>query len=171
MTDIHDMNRSAVISPCGLYRYNLGRKWAEGPSVTFVMINPSIADASIDDPTIRRCIGFAKREGCGSINVVNLCAFRATDPRDMLRAKDPIGPDNEYFVMSAVYNSKITIAAWGTNAAAVIRVRPKVLDVVDIVRAGKNVVSLGALTKGGYPRHPLYVSGDAPLVSFKENAP
>ncbi|MFT8896312.1 MAG: DUF1643 domain-containing protein [Acetobacter sp.] len=165
------MERTAIISPCGLYRYNLGRKWSDGPSMTFVMINPSIADASIDDPTIRRCIGFAKREGCGAIDVVNLCAFRATDPEDMLLADDPIGPENEDYVMMALQNSVMTIAAWGANAGEVIKNYPKVLDVVDLVQTARKVFSLGSLTKSGFPRHPLYASGDAPLIPFSGSTP
>src|SRR5689334_20041621 len=72
--------KSAVLSPCGLYRYRLTRRWGDGPALLFVMLNPSTADATEDDPTIRRCTGFAKREGMPAIEVVNLFAWRATDP-------------------------------------------------------------------------------------------
>lgn len=73
--------QSATISECGRYRYRLTRRFADGPCATFVMLNPSTADETIDDPTIRRCRNFAIREGCGGLVVVNLFAYRATDPR------------------------------------------------------------------------------------------
>ena len=89
------MKKGATISECGLYRYSLTRVWDDVlPMCIFVMLNPSTADADIDDPTIRRCINFAKREGCGSLMVVNLFAYRATSPADMKAAVDPIGSGN-----------------------------------------------------------------------------
>ena len=83
---------TAVISQDGLYRYHLERRWSDAPFLTFVMLNPSTADAEIDDPTIRRCVGFSKREGAGGIAVVNLYAFRATSPADLRQASAPYGP-------------------------------------------------------------------------------
>ena len=80
------MKRSAEISECGKYRWWLRRRWADGPVVCFVMLNPSTADAEQDDPTIRRCIGFAQAWGCGALEVRNLFPFRATNPADMLKA-------------------------------------------------------------------------------------
>ena len=74
---------SAVLSECGLYRYRLDRRWADGPTCGFIMLNPSTADAEVDDPTIRRCIGFAKREACGALIVVNIYPLRATKPADL----------------------------------------------------------------------------------------
>jgi len=114
------MVRSAVISPCGLYRYRLSRQWTEPSySLAFVMLNPSTADAEVDDPTIRRCIGFARREGYGGIEVVNLYAFRATSPDDLWKAKDPCGPENEGHLISIArasvgYGTPI-VCAWGAH--------------------------------------------------------
>ena len=87
--------KAAVISHCKRYRYRLARHWGAGSALPFVMLNPSTADADNDDPTIRRCIAFAKREGAGGIVVANLFAFRATSPADMLAAPNPFGPENE----------------------------------------------------------------------------
>src|SRR4051812_49823510 len=90
---------NAVISACGAYRYVLTRQVGGGVRrATFIMLNPSTADASNDDPTIRRCIGFAQRWGCGQLAVLNLFAYRATDPADLKRASEPVGPENrEWF--------------------------------------------------------------------------
>lgn len=157
-----DVESAAVISDDQQYRYSLTRRWGAGPDATFIMLNPSTADASQDDPTIRRCIGFAKREGCASLTVVNLFAYRATDPRALLDVDDPRGPDNVLHIERAVAGSSIAIAAWGSflwqNRK---RLRPPafVLDLaVDLLCLGT--------TKDGEPRHPLYVRGDQPLVRW-----
>ena len=79
------MERTAIISPCERFRYALTRRWTDGPIALFIMLNPSDADAYIDDPTIRRCIGFAKRENCGGLRVENLFAYRSPKPNIMFR--------------------------------------------------------------------------------------
>lgn len=151
---------SAIISPCGLYRYRLSRRWDDGPTCVFVMLNPSTADAAQDDPTIRRCIGFAKREGCGALDVVNLFAFRATSPAHMKAAPDPIGLDNDDHVMCALVDADgPVIAAWGAHGS--FRGRDSTVRLLTDVP-----MSCLGLTKAGAPRHPLYVRGDAPLIAF-----
>lgn len=151
----------------GEYRYDLTRG-DEAASVaarrmTFVMLNPSTADASVDDPTIRRCLGFARREGCALLTVVNLYALRATDPRALWSHPDPVGPRNDAFLRAAVSDAGwydgIMVAAWGVNARA---------DRVATLRGILNGLPIWALglTKDGSPRHPLYVRGDAPLVPW-----
>lgn len=85
--------RAAVLSPCGRYRYELTRRWAPGPLVGWVMLNPSRADAHTDDPTVRRCVGFAHRWGYGGLIIRNLYALRATDPAALADHLDPVGPD------------------------------------------------------------------------------
>ena len=89
-----EIERAAVISKCGAYRYSLTRKWSDAPLLSFVMLNPSTADAKEDDPTIRRCIGFARREGAGGLIVANLYALRSSSPEALWAARDPIGPQN-----------------------------------------------------------------------------
>ncbi len=148
----------ALISLDGKYRYRLSREWdAAANKMTFVMLNPSTADATLDDPTIRRCIGFARRDGFGGIHVVNLYAFRATDPKDMKRATDPVGPDNDAmlrfaFAMAADQGAPV-IAAWGAQADP-----HRVLEVRSLM-GDADVYSLG-VTKGGHPKHPLYLRAD-----------
>jgi len=153
------LQSSAVISDCGQYRYQLGRRWGDGPSCVFIMLNPSTADAEKDDPTIRRCIGFAKREGCGGLIVVNLFAFRATQPEVLLSAADPIGPENDAYIADALSKeSGPIIAAWGAWGDGR---RGRIVA----ARFPGRLQALGA-TKDGRPRHPLYVRGDAPLRPF-----
>lgn len=163
------MERTANLSPDGVYRYRLGRRWAPGGSrMAFVMLNPSTADADVDDPTIRRCIGFAKREGCSAIAVVNLYAFRATKPVRVAEADargvDIVGPENLLHLQTAVGSSDLVVAAWGGSIEKLPR-RDWLVDyVVDLcVGLDRDLFALGH-TAAGHPRHPLYVKGDAPLV-------
>lgn len=148
----------AVISDCGRYRYRLTRRWGDGPTCGFIMLNPSTADAEADDPTIRRCTSFAKREGCGGLVVVNLYAFRATKPAD-LWALDPTervgGPQAKIEFHRAIREAEIMIAAWGADT--------KQAERWIVQRYGPHLQCLGK-TKEGHPRHPLYVRGDTPLV-------
>lgn len=151
---------TAHISPCGQYRYELTRSWADGPLLTFVMLNPSTADADKDDPTIRRCVGFAKRDGFAGLRVVNLFAFRATQPADMHVAGDPIGPDNEAHLIDLFSAGGTFVAAWGAGG----QFKGRAYDVRRLAAMlGVEMQCLGT-TKDGYPRHPLYVRSDQPLV-------
>lgn len=158
------LSSTAVMSPCGLYRYRLSRIWNETAyTLPFVMLNPSTADASLDDPTIRRCIGFARREGYGGIEVANLYAFRATSPDDLWKAADPYGPENDQHLSDVAraatgYGVPI-VCAWGIHGGR--NNRPIVL----MQQVGALLKCLGR-TKDGYPRHPLYVKGDQALVNF-----
>jgi hypothetical protein len=151
---------AAVISDCGQYRYALTRWWGDGPVCGFIMLNPSTADAEKDDPTIRRCVGFARREGCGALLVLNLFAFRATNPRDMADAADPVGPHTDHYLLDLIQNvDGPLIAAWGAHWMAGERAN----DVTAMI--GRHCVCLGK-TKDGSPRHPLYVPADQPLVAL-----
>jgi hypothetical protein len=160
--------RGAVISPCGCYRYILWREIPDGPRTRrclFVMLNPSTADATQDDPTIRRCLGFAKREGCSAITVVNLYAFRATDPAnlsaELMRGTDVVGPDNLAHVEQqlALFRAGLgpIVAAWGANPIA------SGQPIIQRRLMESGALCLG-MTKHGSPRHPLYVKADQPLT-------
>jgi len=151
------MSSWAVLSDDGRYRYRLGRLWREsGLILPFVMLNPSTADAEQDDPTIRRCIGFAEKLGYAGLVVVNLYAFRATDPRVLWQVDDPVGPDNDRHLFDVMESRRIVIAAWGGNA------KPDRVDVTVrmATAAGANLCALGE-TKDGHPRHPLYLKKTA----------
>src|SRR4029079_19593153 len=110
--------KDAVMSPCGRYRYRLTRVWDESrPAVCWVMLNPSTADAVKDDPTIRRGSSFSWSWGAGGLVVVNLFAFRATNPADLLDAPDPVGPENDAHVRDAAKGAGLVMAAWGVHGS------------------------------------------------------
>lgn len=156
---------TAVITASGLFRYTLTRSWGDEPICCFVMLNPSTADHHKDDPTIRRCVAFAKLWGCGGLIVVNLFALRATNPNELYDAYDPIGEANDECIRSALRASAIRVAAWGVHGAY----RHRDQEVVALMRSvGRGVQCLG-LTKFGQPRHPLYVRADTKLESFVED--
>lgn len=147
------IQRSAVISGCGLYRYELTRSWRQGPLVTFLMLNPSTADAETDDPTIRRCMGFARSWGYSGISVVNLYAYRATDPAWLWTVADPVGPLNDATIKDRALRGPI-VAAWGAKPKARKRAR-HVLEMIYGMGINGLVVRTIRRTKDGYPEHPL----------------
>ncbi|PWU30679.1 hypothetical protein DK254_00030 [Pseudomonas sp. RW407] len=160
----------AIISDCGLYRYLLTRETglllAEKPGALFVMLNPSTADATLDDPTIRRCIGFATAWDCAGLAVANLYAYRATDPRELWRCADPVGPENDRHLAALAAEYGDIVCAWGSHA------RPeRVAAVVNLLQAaGARLWCLGA-NQDGSPKHPLYIKRDQPLVEWQPSAP
>jgi hypothetical protein len=146
----------AVFSTCGLYRYVLGRLWTNDErigSMHVIMLNPSDATHEIDDPTIRRCIGFAKREGYGGLVVRNLFAYRTPYVAKLLTAKDPVGPENPR-VLAYDVEGAFPIAAWGI-------VPSKLRAKAPSAEAARRCFGL---TKDGWPRHPLYLKADTPIV-------
>lgn len=158
----------AILSPCGSFRYLLWRRWSkwhpllEG-DMAFLMLNPSTADALKDDPTIRRCIGFAKREGCGGIKVVNLFAYRSPSPKDLLSAPDPVGPENNEYIIRQVYPGRPIILAWGSVDK---KHGSRVDEVMGILHEnGWNLWCLGTNSDGS-PKHPLYLSRNCPIMPY-----
>lgn len=159
------VTKRASISPCGLYRYSLERWWDTSCYARYyIMLNPSTADAEVDDPTIRRCMGLAKRDRFGGIVVLNLFAFRATSPVDMKAAADPVGPENDARIFSTIGGLTPTnvrdgtiVAAWGTHGSFRNRARTVLSR---LQRDGIDVFCFGR-TKDGSPKHPLYLSNDA----------
>lgn len=156
----------ATFSPCKRYRYTLLRDFGmQAPPLTAVMLNPSTADDVKDDPTIRRLIGFAKAWGHGSLLVLNLFAIRATDPREMLRADDPVGPGNDEAIRHALQQAQDgglpVLAAWGAHGGH----RRRDFFVTHRLVDGVQWVCLGR-THAGFPRHPLYVPSCVSAVPF-----
>lgn len=144
----------------GQWRYRLWRRWdAERSKLTFVLLNPSTADARADDPTVRRIIGLARGWGFGSLELVNLFALRATRPTELVGAADPVGPSNDRYLARAGRNGTVVLA-WGNHGRYLGRDR-QVLAILE----GAQLYCLG-LTKLGCPRHPLYVQRNAPLKPF-----
>ena len=172
-----DVRRTAELSACGTYRYRLGRIMVEtdvpftragmawySPTtrvMAFVMLNPSTADAYADDPTIKRDMGFALRDGYDEICVMNLFAGRATNPDDLFKMADPEGPYNSEHWKALKASSAKIICAWGADKRAVTQSK-KFLDVM----RGRDMYCLG-LSKDGHPRHPLYLRADTPVQPFQ----
>ena len=153
------MKGQAGFSRCGRYRYWLRRSWDSSlPPCGFVGLNPSTADAKTDDPTLRRCIDFAKRWGCGSLMMVNLFSLRATDPRELLGVDDPIGPRTNLWLRLAKRESQLIIAAWGNGGA----LRGRGDTVANLLGDAR---CLG-VTATGMPRHPLYCPKNTSPVPF-----
>ena len=157
---------SAIISPCGTYRYRLSRPPLQPhpmkATALFVMLNPSTADATLDDPTIRRCRNFAKSWDCAGIVVANLYALRATDPKLLWEHPDPVGPDNDMYLELLAHEYEDVIFAWGNNVEA-----GRVAAVDAIFRGrGRKIWCLGT-TKSGMPKHPLYLRADTPLTEWR----
>jgi hypothetical protein len=155
-TALAEVRKAAHLSDCGTYRYDLVRRWNYGGTglVRWIMLNPSTADAEVDDATIRRCCGFARAWGYDGILVHNLYALRATDPAELRRHPDPIGPENDAYLASTVFGP--TVCAWGVHAAP-----DRASGVLAMLRArGITPACLGR-TKHGQPRHPLYLPATA----------
>lgn len=153
---------TAKFSPCGRYRYRLGRSWRPGGRyVLFVMLNPSIADEFVLDPTVRRCVDFAHRWGFDSLEVCNLFALRSTDPKALYTADDPIGPENDRHIMDAAVVASMVVCAWGVHGAH----RDRGAEVRRRLGSWVDIHCLGT-TKDGHPKHPLYLAASTQPQPF-----
>lgn len=151
ITEIVD--KSARFSPCRRYRYELWRVWdPEKPYAMFIGLNPSTADETEDDPTIRRCIRFARDWGYGALCMANLFALRATDPKVMLADPEPEGPDNDDTLRRLAGHACIVVAAWGAHGGHRKRDQWALVEIPNLYHLG--------MTQGGQPRHPLYLRAD-----------
>lgn len=148
----------ATFSEDRTYRYTLTRWWnPDSPQIAWIMLNPSIADAARNDPTLRRIIDFSKRWGYGGLVVVNLFALIATDPGALPLHPDPIGPANDAAIFGAIAGLT-AIAAWGASVPSTYQQRPKAIR-AQLAQRRTPLYHLG-LTKDGHPRHPLYLPAD-----------
>lgn len=174
------VRRDAKVSPDRRYRYWLQRRWAEGPVGVVVGINPSTADADAEDHTTRKLIGFAERWGWGGYWLVNPFALRATDQRELLRAEDPVGPENDDELLAAFARGALTadeylvpavVCAWGSaKTVAIRRLLDRRLEQLWALLSGAGLATrawscLGT-SRDGSPRHPLMLAYDTPLVPF-----
>jgi hypothetical protein len=161
--------QTAISTTDERYRFNLTRAWTAGEgTVCWVMLNPSTADADQDDPTIRKCVGFSKAWGYKRLVVVNLFAWRSTDPKGLRSAPDPIGDGNDHYIREASATADLVVCAWGANAPKngpwadrAFRVRLMLLG-----PQGRPIFHLG-LTKGGQPSHPLMLPYSTPRVRWE----
>lgn len=158
------MIKNALVSKCGMYRYWLARSWVRNPqvkdTVNFIMVNPSTADAEVDDATIRKCIGFANRWGFGQLIVTNVFAYRATDVTELESAADPEGPRNAFWLNALLPAAAQTIVAWGA-----VRKFPKGLGgrwtrIPDLAAKHKIPLTCLGIAKDGHPLHPLMLAYD-----------
>lgn len=153
------MERKTIFSDCRLYRYTLWREWdlMNSSYAMFVGLNPSTADETKDDPTIRRCIDFSKQWGFGALCMTNLFAFRATKPSDMMAYPKPIGNENDKYLVQCAREAGVIVAAWGNKGRFMGR-DEEVLKLID------NLTCLG-LTKESCPSHPLYLPKSSVLIA------
>lgn len=152
---------TAHLSPCGLYRYHLSRFTGINGSprrAVWVMLNPSKADAAIDDPTTCALREFTIRFRCTSFDIMNLYAWRATDPKELWRAPDPVGPDNDRWIAETCHGADVIVCAWGSFGEKV-----RIASV--LAQIPRPRYALG-VNKDGNPKHPLYVRRDTPLREY-----
>jgi hypothetical protein len=158
----------AVFDPSRTYRYRLTRTWnQERPLVTWIMLNPSTADAFSDDPTIRRCTAFSRAIAAGGMTIVNLFAYRATQPSGLRRTADPVGALNDHYIREACHPTAVIVAAWGAHGVLGGRAE----TVTTMLRSAGVQLSCLGTTRDGHPRHPLYVPGSAPLEPYAGPVP
>ena len=154
---------SATFDGTGDYRYRLDRRWnRDGDRITFILLNPSTADAFKDDPTIRRCVGFAQGWNAGTVTVVNLFAYRSTIPEQLYRACDPVGEDNDQHIREAVTDVSCVVAAWGNHGAF----KGRCEEVIESMRIADVKLHCFGLNKTGQPKHPLYLAEFSHLIPF-----
>ena len=153
----------AELSRNRLFRYRLWRRWGDGPCMTFIGLNPSTADASCDDQTIRKCIGFALRNSCEAIEMLNLFAFRARHPADLKSAVDPIGPKNDAVLRQHSQQARFVVACWGIDG----RFEQRDATVITMLQDNGIVVKCLGTTQRGLPRHPVMCPYAAKITAFR----
>ena len=156
---------TASFSDCGRYRYLLERRWTEGPICVFVGLNPSTANADSDDATVRKCAALARTWGFSGITMANLFAVRCRYPRILSTHQDPVGPENDRFLIPIIKQAHTVVAMWGNRGL-------KPYDTS--TRRDQYILSLRddwqcvGITKHGAPRHPLYIAKSSILMKFPE---
>lgn len=153
MSDLFQAEPAAVLSECRRYRYELWRRWAPGPFVNFIGLNPSTADEKEDDATIRRCIGFAKYWGFNAVCMTNLFAYRTPSPAEMKGQFLPVGTENDETLVRIAKRAAMVVAAWGVHGTHLGRDAEVKAMLPDLRCLG--------FTKDGHPKHPLYLRADS----------
>jgi|JYMV01.1.fsa_nt_gi hypothetical protein len=155
-----EMTGSAIFDKSGRYRYSLSRMWnCKRPKAAFVMLNPSRADAEMNDPTISRCIAFAEKLGCGALEVVNLFAYRTAYPQELRACRRPVGKLNDQYIGKAVETSSLVVVAWGNWGC----LHGRDTEVLKLISSKDPLFCFG-ITLKGQPRHPLFLPSDIELV-------
>lgn len=158
---------SAILSACGTYRLRLDRDLGRpGPTVALLGVNPSTADAQVNDATIRKDMGFGVRHGWGRIIKGNKFAFRATDVKRLRTAADPVGPDNDAYLEQIMREADVVIACWGPLSKLPPNLRRRWYKVARIAdEVGKSLMCFGT-AQDGQPRHTLMLAYDTPLTAW-----
>ena len=157
------MKKYARLSDCGTYRWRLDRVWDRTrPLLLVIMLNPSKADALVNDPTIIRCIHLATDAGYGGIVVVNMYGYRATDPAKLAAANDPIGHENDDTIAEALTECRDVVCAWGAHPMAARRTS----TMINTIRQAKKAPLVWRLTQKGAPSHPLYLPKSARPIEW-----
>jgi len=148
------MLKSAIISPCKKYRYQLERRTTkravQKSTVTFIGLNPSTADASADDPTIRKCIAYTQSWNFKTLLMVNLFAWRTSEPNDLLLAEEPVGRDNDEYIADAVSRASLVVACWGEHGT----LHHRADEIAALYRRRLHGIKVN---RSGQPSHPLYL--------------
>jgi hypothetical protein len=165
----HEGVSTATFSPCGLYRYELRRVWRpKARAMVFIGLNPSTADESTDDPTIRRILGFADDWGYGALVMLNAFAFRSTDPKALharaARRREVIGPENDEIIRRTFEQHRRTrlVMGWGANGTLLERGR----DLARLALSVHRRPECFGLTQNGEPKHPLYLAASTRPVRY-----
>jgi len=165
VNDSNSVKAAAIFSDCGCYRYLLERRWTEGPICVFIGLNPSTATADNDDATVRKCMALGRTWGFSGVTIANLFAARCRYPQILSTHRDPVGPENDRFLLPTIKRAHIVVAMWGNRG-----LKPYSLA----MRRDQHILSLRAdwqcvgITKYGAPRHPLYVAKSSILMSFPD---
>ena len=156
------MQRGAILSSCKKHRLQLWREWNSNlPKVLFIMLNPSTADHEQDDPTLRRCMDFAKQWGYGGLYIGNLYSFRAADPRTLLKVSKFSHRDNYKHISTMAQQCQLLVCAWGNYP-----IIKKLGTPLNILKQLNQKLHCIALSKTGTPKHPLYLKKSLTPIPF-----
>ena len=166
MRNLNPIKATATFSECGRYRYLLERRWADGPVCMFVGLNPSTATAGSDDATVRRCVALATNWEFSGLTVANLFAIRCRYPQILSSHEDPVGPENDRFLVPTIKQAHTVVAMWGNHG-----LKPYGLSVQrdEYILSLRNDWLCIGITQHGAPRHPLYAAKISTLAPFSKN--
>jgi hypothetical protein len=154
---------TAAFSDCGRYRYVLDRRWTVGPICVFIGLNPSTATADSDDATVRKCVALARTWGFSGMTMANLFAVRCRYPQILSTHQDPVGPENDRFLLPAIEQAQTAVAMWGNQGLKSYGLSARRDQDILALRDDWQCVGI---TKRGAPRHPLYISSASTLMTF-----
>lgn len=151
-----DIQTGATFSECRTYRYALWRRWSEGPAMLWIMLNPSTADETRNDPTVERCQRRAEQAAYGAVWVANIFALRSTDPAALYRHRDPVGPENNDHIGALARDAGLVVCGWGNHGTHMARGA----DVMTRLQAAGHEPHCLRMTGKRQPGHPLYIGYD-----------